>query len=182
MRRYIALFSVMAIILSTSSCTPRQNTSNNTPENSTPSPDTSPIIEVSPKPTEYDDWGLSMELIFSTTGELELQFAHSSEASGVSGSLSTSPEYEIKIMHNGSPMDHGEYMRNVLGYDYAAPEFTWEAILYALTPDGVTSLLLSSIYGTLPAGIYILYKPVTLTTDDGVHISRTYTAQFAVLD
>ena len=78
----------------------------------------------------------------------------------------------------------GEYMRNVLHYDYADPEFAWDTVLYTIAQNKETSIdqYLLGTYGNLPVGQYLLCKNVTLTTESGDRKTKVYTVEFAVTD
>lgn len=129
-----------------------------------------------------DDWGISMKLLPKSANEYTVELTHSSTFSSVKGTLTTSPEYEIKALYNGKVLTFGEYMRDVLNYDYADPEFGWDCVLYTINPDSTFTLdiNLNVTYGKLPEGIYIFCKPVSLETEAGERLSKTYTATFAV--
>ncbi len=134
-------------------------------------------------------YGISMDVLFDTAKEFELVFRAAADSQIPEGTLTTSAEYDIKVIHNGETISYGEYMRDVLGYDYADPDYslpenTWDDVIYTIESHGVTRIRfeLLDAYGTLPAGQYVICKPVTLTTENGETFVYEYQARFAVID
>jgi beta-lactamase regulating signal transducer with metallopeptidase domain len=132
--------------------------------------------------SSHDEWGLKMDILFKSATEFDAVFNHDSSKMTVKGSLTTDPEFEIKAIHNGKVISFGDYMRNVLHYDYADPEFAWDTVLYTIAQNKETSIdqYLLGTYGNLPVGQYLLCKKVTLTTDSGERKTKVYTAEFAI--
>ena len=130
-----------------------------------------------------EEWGISLDVTFQSADAFDIVIRHSSAAQTVAGSIITSPEYEILALHNGEIISLGSYMRNVLGYDYAEPLMAWDSMLYCVLPDGELVIPGSlAPYGTLPAGQYVLRKPIALTDSAGKTVTMDYYAQFAITE
>ncbi len=134
--------------------------------------------------SSYDEWGLKMDILFKSATEFDAVFNHNSSKMTVKGTLTTSPEFEIKAIHNGKSIPYGEYMRNVLKKDYEDPEFAWDTVLYTIAQNKETSIdeYLLGTYDNLPVGQYLLCKKVILTTESGERKTKVYTADFAITD
>ncbi len=131
-----------------------------------------------------DEFGLTMGITFNSATEFDVIFTHSSQMTTMTGTLTTSPQYDIRAYHNGEWISFGNYMRNVLNYDYADPDLGWDDVLYTIKTDDTLVLHenLQVTYGSLPVGQYLLCKIVKLTTDSGEVIEKVYSAQIAVID
>ena len=134
--------------------------------------------------SSHDECGLKMDILFKSATEFDAVFNHDSSKMTVKGSLTTDPEFEIKAIDNGKVISFGDYMRNVLHYDYADPEFAWDTVLYTIAQNKETSIdqYLLGTYGNLLVGQYLLCKKVTLTTASGDRKTKVYTADFAITD
>ncbi len=135
---------------------------------------------------EFDEWGLSMSVHFKTATEFDIVFTHSSKEATVNGTLTTSPEYEIKAVYNDEIISFDDYMRKVLGKTYADATPTWDTVLYTIPNDEtfkIESVLnVSDENGGLPLGEYVLSKQVTLNTEDGNKIIKFYTTTFEIAE
>ena len=130
-----------------------------------------------------ENWGISMNVIFQSDNEFDIVIKHSSKEAAVSGTITTSPEYEIRgRLQNGETIPFGKYMRDVFNYDYAEREFAWDAVLYTVRPDETLTMNchLTSTYGKLPAGNYVLCKPITLTAENGESTTIIHTVNFDI--
>ena len=131
-----------------------------------------------------DDWGISVGMLFTSATEFDIVINQSSEKQIAAGTYTTSPEYELRAIYNGSAIPFGDYMRAVLNKEYDDPELTWDTVLYYVKPDKELKIYgnFSTTYGELPVGQYELWKPITLTTEDGTQSQKVYTVQFAITD
>ena len=131
-----------------------------------------------------DELGLSLELQFQSGSEFNIVIRHSSATQTIAGTITTSPEYEIQVVHNGEIISFGSYMRDVLGYDYADTIIMWDDVLYTIESNGELSINcnFSTTYGILPAGQYLLRKPIQLTTSTGQTITKDYIVEFAIVE
>lgn len=130
-----------------------------------------------------DEWGISMNILFKSEDEFDIVITHSSKEATIGGTLTTSPEYEIRgRLQNGETIPFSEYMQNVLNYDYLEPERAWEAVLYIIKPNGTLTMncYVTYTYGSLPAGNYVLCKPITLTKENGESVTKVYTVDFEI--
>lgn len=141
-------------------------------------------ITLSNATSPYDDWGLTMNVVFHSNTEFDVAFGHNSDSMTVDGELTTSHAYEIQVIYEDEILSLGEYYRDVLWYDYFDVEIGWDDELYTISQDKETvySENLQYTYGELPSGTYRISKTVTLTTASGEQSTRTYTAEFAVVD
>lgn len=133
---------------------------------------------------DSDEWGLSMDILFLDATRFNIVLKHNAEAMTASGELTTPPSYEIRAIHNGETISFGDYMRNILGKEYNGDHLCWDLFLYSVKPNAETVLKedLRETYGILPAGEYVLCKPVTLTGSTGESSTKIYMAPFAVVE
>lgn len=131
-----------------------------------------------------DDWGITVGMLFTSATEFDIVINQSSEKQITAGTYTTSPEYELRAIYNGSAIPFGDYMRAVLNKEYDDPELAWDTVLYYVKPDKELKIYgnFSTTYGELPVGQYELWKPITLTTEDGTQSQKVYTVQFAITD
>ena len=131
-----------------------------------------------------DDWGITVGMLFTSATEFDIVINQSSEKQIAAGTYTTSPEYELRAIYNGSAIPFGDYMRAVLNKEYDDPELAWDTVLYYVKPDKELKIYgnFSTTYGELPVGQYELWKPITLTTEDGTQSQKVYTVQFAITD
>lgn len=131
----------------------------------------------------YDEFGLTMEIEFQSATEFAVYFRHNPYGGIITGTLTTSPEYEIRGIYNGETISFGDYMR-VLGKEYEEAAFGWDAVIYTIESGGSLTLEenLQVTYGALPVGEYVMCKKVNLTTESGERITKIYSAKFAVID
>jgi len=132
-----------------------------------------------------DDWGITMSVRFQTDTQFEAVFQRSLSLSTLLDwdNLITGNAYEIRaVLDNGETMPFGDYMRNVLNYDYLEKEAIFTTIGYMIKPyqELVVKGDLDHIYGKLPPGNYLLCKKVSLVNAPGDSETRVYTAPFTV--
>ncbi len=132
-----------------------------------------------------DDWGITMSVRFQTDTQFEAVFQRSLSLSTLLDwdNLITGNAYEIRaVLDNGETMPFGDYMRNVLNYDYLEKEAIFTTIGYMIKPyqELVVKGDLDHIYGKLPPGNYLLCKKVSLVKAPGDSETRVYTAPFTV--
>lgn len=143
--------------------------------------DSSETIDVE---SEFDDWGLRMDILPISSTQFEIIFSHNSEYMKTEGDLTTDPSYEIHAIYNNDTITFGDYMRNVLKQSYEDQIYAWNTILYLINNDTETSynIDLYLTYGKLPIGEYVISKNVMLTTVSGEMMSRVYTTSFSVVE
>ncbi len=131
-----------------------------------------------------DDFGLTMEVNFTSRAEFDVTFTHSSKKAAVAGKLTVSSIYTIRAYHDGAWISFGDYMRDVLNHNYDGPKDGWGDESYIIKADDSLVLHenLKETYGKLPVGQYLLFKSVELTDDNDKTITRWYTARFDVVD
>lgn len=136
------------------------------------------------QPADFDDWGLRMDLICGDANYLAAVFDYHGPAAQIKGELTANNVYTLYVIHNGSQITYADYVRHVLGLDYAPPKVQFALQTYPIGDDNTVKIAvpLSDLYGQLPAASYAVSKEVTLHTEGGQTLTREYTAQFAIVD
>ena len=133
----------------------------------------------------FDEWGLKMSVNFLDDNVLQVAFEHSGEHQKEVGTLTVTPEYEIRAIYKNEPVSFGFYMREVLGQKhYKDKIFSWDSVIYTIKSGEVLTLTsdLNVTYGKLPLGEYIIYKKVRFEDKNGNYSIRTYCAPFAIVE
>ncbi len=127
--------------------------------------------DAEPDSSATGDWGVEL-FVFPEEGtdyQLKIVLSHSSRRATVEGKLTTTEEYGIQpVWVSEMPV-------------MPADGIKWDSQVYEIQKDSYISIhkSLESTYGRLPHGIYLLSKPITLTTPDGKQYTKTLSAYFA---
>ena len=132
-----------------------------------------------------DTWGVEMQVDFSSKYEFTIHLSADKLMAETKGVLTTSPEYQLKVYHQGRKIPFETYMREALKQDYTAPQLAWDTVLYYVPDkDDQNHLRISGdlrVYGDfIPKGNYVLCKPVWLETADGERTERVYEYRFSI--
>lgn len=129
----------------------------------------------------YDDYGLHMHLEWENSDILYAVFDYQSNE--YHRRVTTSSEYELRVIHNGKRWPFADYVRKVMGLDYPAQKAETQWITYTITPDKPVSIpiYLNDLGIDLPAGTYEISKEVEVQIEDVIY-TREYTAQFAIVE
>ena len=121
-----------------------------------------------------DDWGLTMDMTFTSDTAFVLTLTHKDPPDGSWNQLTVGADYAvIKYTDDGS-----------LAVLKSLPDRAWDAALYLIPRNGQRTMEgnLEAVFGKLEAGVYQLQKTVTCTYADGVEEARVYRVAFAILD
>lgn len=134
--------------------------------------------------TNRDPWGLTMGVTFQSATVLDVSFTHDAKTATEIGVLTTTPAYEIRGLYQGETLALGDYIRNVLHLDYTDRTFLFDSQAVIIQPNGSLTLScdLEATYGALPVGEYVFCRDVSLTTEMGEVLTKTYMVPFAVTD
>ncbi len=128
----------------------------------------------------YDEYGLRMELRFVSASDFQLIFTHLSEKADESVKMWVSPSdsYTLQIKYGDMFVNFEDYVEKIS----PRPDPLWKQSTEYLGKDTKTVLDCSlNSYGQyFPAGKYQLCKSVNFETEQGVRLSKTYTAEFEI--